>query len=144
MATRRSRSSGARPAEPEPDENGYVDAIAFLESLEDEPLTFGRFMRSMRQCNELTQAQLAATLGISKANLSDIENGRRTVSPARAAAWGEKMGYHPAPFVELALQDQLDRAEVGLKVKVEAACAENRTKHRDGRASGGEVSSGGT
>ena len=121
MTTRSSRSTGNRRAEPEFDENGYVDAIAFLESLDDEPLTFGRYLRSMRECDELTQAQLASMLGISKANLSDIENGRRTVSPARAAAWGEKMGYHPASFVELALQDQLDRAGVELKVKVDAA-----------------------
>ena len=122
MATRRAGKAAVVAHEaPRAYPDGSVDAAAFLESLSGAPLTFGRYLRSLRLCDELTQTQMSATLGISKANLSDIENNRRPVSPRRAAAWAEKLGYHPAAFVQLVIQDQLDRAGLSLRVSVEAA-----------------------
>lgn len=49
-------------------------ARKYLEKLRGEPLTFGRMIKSMRQCDELTQVELAEKMGISKAYLCDIEN----------------------------------------------------------------------
>ena len=43
------------------------------------------------------------------------------VSPERAVAWANILGFPPTVFVKLALQEQLDRAGVKMNVEVEAA-----------------------
>jgi transcriptional regulator with XRE-family HTH domain len=53
----------------------------------------------------MTQEEFAETLGISKQHLSHIENGRKVVSPERAARWASLLGYAESQFVRLALQD---------------------------------------
>jgi DNA-binding XRE family transcriptional regulator len=63
------------------------DAMTFLEKLSGGPLTFAKLLRSIREGEERTQAEFADWLGISKQHLSHIENGRKIVSPQRAARW---------------------------------------------------------
>lgn len=55
------------------------------------------------------------------AHLSDIENGRKTVSPARAARFAHLLGYSPVQFVRLALQGLVDRQGLNLTIEVRAA-----------------------
>jgi hypothetical protein len=57
----------------------------------------------------------------SRSHLCDVEKGRKVVSPERAAAWAETLGFPPTVFVKLALQEQLDRAGVKMSVEVAAA-----------------------
>ncbi len=97
------------------------DAVRFLEKLAGGPLTFGRMLRSIRLGEELSQTDFAGRLGVSKAHLCDIEKGRRTVGPARAWAWGKKLGYPPEQFVELALEASLANDGLKYKVKLEVA-----------------------
>jgi antitoxin HigA-1 len=99
---------------------GSVDAIEALEAL-DGPLTFGGFLRAIREGEAQTLEQMAKVLEVSRHHLSDVELGRRTVSAARAAAWAEKLGYAPSQFVALALQAELDAAGLKLRVSVGAA-----------------------
>ena len=94
-----------------------VDAIAFLEKL-DGPLTFAGAISSIRMCDEISQAAFARRLGISRQNLCDIEKGRATVSPERAARWANMLGYNVAVLVGLALQGQVDAAGLGMKVSL--------------------------
>lgn len=115
MSTRR-RKKGKRPARSE----GSVDAYELLESLYG-PVTLGGMLWSLRMCDEISQAEFAATLGVSRSHLCDVEKGRKVVSPERAAAWAETLGFPPTVFVKLALQEQLDRAGVKMNVEVEAA-----------------------
>ncbi len=96
-------------------------ALQFLEKLNNGPLTFGEMLSSIRKCNHESQTSFAMKLGVSKAHLCDIEKGRRTVSPARAYAWGKKLGYSPEQFVELAIQTGLDDEKLPVKVKIIAA-----------------------
>jgi plasmid maintenance system antidote protein VapI len=63
----------------------------------------------------------AKRLGISRANLCDIEQERKRVSPERAARWARLLGYSETQFVRLAIQADLDAA--GLKYRVEIAAA---------------------
>jgi transcriptional regulator with XRE-family HTH domain len=63
----------------------------------DGPLTFGDALRSIRECDEETQERFASRLGISKQHVCDIEKGRRTVGPARAARWAKLLGYGRRP-----------------------------------------------
>ena len=100
---------------------GRSDAMAFLENLHGGPLTLAKLLRSIREGEALTQAALAGTLGISKQHLSHIENGRKVVSPERAARWAACLGYAESQFVRLALQDALHRAGLRYTVTVKAA-----------------------
>jgi DNA-binding XRE family transcriptional regulator len=97
------------------------EALAFLEKLSGGPLTLAKLLRSIREGEEMTQAVFAETLGISKQHLSHIENGRKVVSPERAARWAAALGYAESQFVRLALQDELDRAGLRYSVTVDAA-----------------------
>jgi len=97
------------------------DAMAFLEELTGGQLTFAKILRSVREGEGKTQAEFAEALGISKQHLSHIENGRKIVSPERAARWASLLGYGEAQFVRLALQDELHRAGLRYTVTVDAA-----------------------
>ena len=80
------------------------DAIKFLENLTGGPLTFSEVLESTRLCEEMNQTLFAKKLGISRSHLCDIEKGRKTVSPVRAARWAKKLGYSERQWAELALQ----------------------------------------
>ena len=100
---------------------GASEAMAFLEELSGGPLTLAKLLRSIRGGEAMTQVQFAKTLGISKQHLSHIENGRKVVSPERAARWASVLGFAESQFVRLALQDELERAGLHYAVSVNAA-----------------------
>jgi transcriptional regulator with XRE-family HTH domain len=95
--------------------------MTILEAIAGESLTFGRLLRATRDGEGETQEVFARRLGVSKSHLSDIENGRKVVSAARAARWAELLGYSPRQFVQLALQDELRDAGLPFRVEVRAA-----------------------
>lgn len=97
------------------------NAVKFLEGLRGGPLTFGRMIESFRKCDEVTQERLAHKMEISKAHLCDIEKGRRMVSPERAAKFAKVMGYMMEQFVAVAIEDQLRKAGLKMKVLLKAA-----------------------
>lgn len=97
------------------------DAVKFLEGITGGPLTLGKLLEAIRLGEEMTQLAFAKQLKIQRPHLSDIEHGRRVVSPERAAKWAKILGYSPEQFVKLAIQDQLDRAGLKLQVDVRAA-----------------------
>ncbi|MEO8177877.1 MAG: helix-turn-helix transcriptional regulator [Deltaproteobacteria bacterium] len=86
------------------------EALKKLEKLIGEPVTFGLYLKSIREAEELLQSEFAEKLGISVQHLSNVENGRKHVSIERAEAWGKALGYPEAMFVQLSLQDQFQRA----------------------------------
>ena len=98
-----------------------ADAIKFLTKLVGGPLTFATMMRSLRECEDWTQKEMARRLGLTTAHVCDIELGRKSVSPSRAARFAKRLGYSERQFVRLALQDLLEREGVRMKVTVEAA-----------------------
>lgn len=91
-------------------------AMIFLEEITGGPLTIAEILKSLRESDEISQKDFAKTLGISKQNLCDIEKGRKAVSPSRAALFAQKLGYPPTSFIRIALQEELNRA--GLKIKI--------------------------
>jgi transcriptional regulator with XRE-family HTH domain len=84
-------------------------------------LTFGRMIASVRVADEIPQAELARRVGISRANLCDIEKGRRSVTVKRAAQFARILGYSVNQFVAVALEDQLRKAGLKVQVRLEAA-----------------------
>lgn len=97
------------------------EAMAFLQRLTGSQLSLGSALQSIRLGEELSQSDFARSLGVSRSHLCDIEKGRKSVSPARAAKWAQLLGYSPEQFVRLALQDQVQQAGLAMKVSVEAA-----------------------
>jgi len=95
--------------------------VKHLEKITGGPLTFARLMWSMRRCEEMSQDDFAKLLGISKSHLCDIEKGRKSVSPKRAAHFARKLGYSEKQFVKFALQATLDND--GLKYSIELSAA---------------------
>ena len=80
-------------------------------------LTVGRFLRSWRLSEGLSQKEFAKKLRMSSANLCDLEKERKGVSPEKAYEIAGLIGYPPAVLVRMALQEQVE--EVGLKFEVE-------------------------
>ncbi|HJX53933.1 MAG TPA: helix-turn-helix transcriptional regulator [Polyangia bacterium] len=97
------------------------DASRFLESLMGGPLTLGAALSGLREADERSLAEFARLLRISRSHLCDIEQGRRAVSPERAARFAQALNQSEAQFVRLALQDQIRSAGLKLTVEVKAA-----------------------
>jgi len=97
------------------------NAMAFLERLSAEPLSLGTALRAIREGEGWSQTDMGQKLGVSRAHICDIEKGRRSISPERAAYWAKVLGYPEKQMVRLALQALLDEAGLGLKVDVSAA-----------------------
>jgi transcriptional regulator with XRE-family HTH domain len=97
------------------------EAMHFLEKLTGGPLTMGELLRALRKSEAQTQEEFASLLEVSKQHLCDIEKGRKSVTPARAALFATRLGQPPAYFIQIALQEDLRNAGLKLKIKVEAA-----------------------
>lgn len=97
------------------------EAVKLLEKLSGGPLTLGRAIASIRKCEELSQEECAKKLRVSKSHLCDVEKGRKTVSPERAASWARLLGYPESVFIRLAIQAELDAAGLKYRVEIEAA-----------------------
>jgi transcriptional regulator with XRE-family HTH domain len=97
------------------------DAMRFLDELIGEPESFGGLVEAIRVSDGISQVAFAKKLGVTRAQLCDIEKGRKKVSPGRAARFAKILGYSEKSFVELALQDLLTDAGMNFKVRVEAA-----------------------
>jgi transcriptional regulator with XRE-family HTH domain len=97
------------------------DTMKVLEKMSGGPLTLGRAMESIRKGEELSQDECAKKLGVSKSHLCDVEKGRKTVSPERAAKWARTLGYPESVLVRLAIQGALDAAGLRYRVDIEAA-----------------------
>jgi transcriptional regulator with XRE-family HTH domain len=93
--------------------------VRLLEKALGESLTLGLRLSSIRKGEDLTLEIFAEKLGISKQHLSDIEKGRKSVSPERAARFAKALGYAEDKFIQLALQDLLIQANLNYKVIIQ-------------------------
>ncbi len=98
-----------------------TDAMKFLEKAAGRPLTLGGLLESLRLSEEMSQIAFAKKLKISPSHLCDIEKGRKTVSAARAAHFAAALRRSETQFVRLALQDEVQRSGLKLKISVRAA-----------------------
>lgn len=92
--------------------------VRVLEKQLGEPLSFGLRLSSLRQAEGETLEVFASKLSISKQHLNDIEKGRKSVSPERAARFARILGFSEDRFIQLAFQDQLIQAGLNYKVHV--------------------------
>jgi DNA-binding XRE family transcriptional regulator len=85
---------------------------------ESGPLSFAVFMRSARTSMDLTQEEFGKKLGISRANVCDIEKGRHLVSTELAVKVARKAGLPEKLALQACLQDQVRKAGSEALVKV--------------------------
>ena len=94
-----------------------------LESLEKKhgPMTVGLFLRAIREADELTQVEFAKRLKISRANLCDIEKGRKLLSTERAIKFSKLLKLPELTLIKLSLQDLLRHSRVNYNVELTKA-----------------------
>ncbi|MBL6989162.1 MAG: helix-turn-helix domain-containing protein [Bacteriovoracaceae bacterium] len=83
-------------------------------------MSFGMFLRVTRKSMELTQVDMAKKLKISRGTLCDIEKGRQLVSPKLAFQIAKTCKFPEVIAVQLAIQDQLKKANLKFKVNLAA------------------------
>ena len=87
-----------------------------MENITGNKLTLGKAIWSIRACEEASQSEYADKLGVSKQYLSALENDRKTVSVKQAQKFAQILGQSDKVFIELALQDLLDRNHIHYSV----------------------------
>ena len=85
------------------------------------PLTFARILYSWRECEEMSQKELAKKLKVTPSTIADLESGRRIPSPKRAAKIALALGALPQSWIELALQDMVRRDGFPYTVSLKAS-----------------------
>ena len=65
--------------------------------------------------------EYAKKLGLSRANLCDLEKGRKLITPERAARMAKKVGVPEKVLIQLAIQDSLHAARLKYTVELKAA-----------------------
>lgn len=84
-------------------------------------MTFGLFIKAMREADDISQISYAKKLKISRANLCDIEKGRKIVSPERAARFAKILKVPEYVLIQLSLQDLLRAANLKYEVLLSEA-----------------------
>ncbi len=96
--------------------NDFLDAGILLEK-EVGILTFGMFLRSVRDLLGLTQEKMAKKLNVTKSSICDIEKGRHLVSPKMAKKIAKKVGLAESFAIKLCLQDLLNRDHINMTIE---------------------------
>lgn len=84
-------------------------------------MTFGLFIKAIREADEISQSTFSKKLKISRANLCDIEKGRKIVSPERAAKIAKILKLSEYLLIQLTLQDMLRSANLKYDVRLSEA-----------------------
>jgi len=84
-------------------------------------MTLAGFLKAWRLSEGCSQAMFARRIGMSPANLCDVEKRRKGVSPKRAAEIAKRLGYSPRVLVQLAINDELSAAGLNLRARVDVA-----------------------
>ena len=85
------------------------------------PMTMGLYISAWRNADGLSLTQFAKKLKISRANLCDLEKGRKLVSPERAAKIAKAMAVPEALLIQLSIQDQLREMKLHYRVELKSA-----------------------
>ena len=98
-----------------------VDTNEFLTSLNCGALTFGQPLASLRQADEAALAQFAATLGISRQHLHQLEPARRVSARNAQCGLPDCSNKAKAIFYSSPLQDLANNSGITASVQVNVA-----------------------
>lgn len=85
------------------------------------PQTVGEFLHTWRATEGMTLKVFGGLVGLSVANLCDIEKGRKGVSAGKAEQIAKALGIPPALLVRLAIEESLQAAGLHYKVEIRPA-----------------------
>ena len=85
-------------------------------SIKQKAQSLGEFLRVHRLGEDVSQVEFAQFLGISKQRLCDIEHDRFSVSIKLSKEFAHKLDLPAEWLVKLALQDQINKEKLSLKV----------------------------
>ncbi len=97
-------------------------SVRRLEHILGEPLTLALLLRSIREGEEWSLADMGKKIGVTRGHVAAVENGK-SVSPEAAARYAKKLGYSAEQFVRLAMQDQLSRAGLRYHISLKPIAA---------------------
>ena len=97
------------------------NAIKQLNNLRKAPLNFKDLLYSVRTTEQMSQVELADLAGTTKAKICDFEKGRRTPTLELCGKIAKALGHSEALFVSKLIEEQIKKANLKLKIKVEAA-----------------------
>ncbi|MEQ1721777.1 MAG: helix-turn-helix transcriptional regulator [Pseudobdellovibrio sp.] len=94
-----------------------------IDSLEDKfgPMSVCLFIKSFREADGVSQSDFAKKLKISRANLCDIEKGRKLIGAKRAAKLAKILKVPETTLLKLALQDTLRQANLNYQINLTKA-----------------------
>jgi transcriptional regulator with XRE-family HTH domain len=108
------------PTRKRPQSKPKSQALRQLEAIAGGPISLAMLVRSIREGEAWSLADLAEKLGVTRGHVAAIEHGK-PVSPEAAARYARALGYSEPQFVQLALQDQVKRAGLRYTVALRAA-----------------------
>jgi transcriptional regulator with XRE-family HTH domain len=85
--------------------------------------SFGEFVRDIRECDEVSQTELAKRMHVSRQFIHAIEKDKANISLEMAVRIAEALGYPYDAFVEIFLNDMLRKFGIKKVVHLESKAA---------------------
>lgn len=85
--------------------------------------SFGDFVRDIRECDELSQIELAKRMRVSRQFIHAIEKNKANISLEMAIKIARALGYPLEAFVEVFLNDLLRKSGINKVVHLEPKAA---------------------
>ncbi len=85
--------------------------------------SFGEFVRDIRECDEMSQTELARRMRVSRQFINAIEKDKANVSLEMAIKIARALGYPYEAFVEILLNDMLRKSGIKKIVHLESKAA---------------------
>lgn len=85
--------------------------------------SFGEFVRDIRECDEISQTELAKRMQVSRQYINAIEKDKANISLEMAVKFAHTLGYPYEAFVEIFLNDMLKKSGIKKVVHLESKAA---------------------
>ena len=85
--------------------------------------SFGEFVRDIRECDEISQTELATRMRVSRQFINAIEKDKAHVSLEMVIKISRALGYPYEAFVEIFLNDMLRKSGIKKVVHLESKAA---------------------
>lgn len=85
--------------------------------------SFGEFVRDIRECDEISQVELAKRMHVSRQFINAIEKDKANVSLEMVMKIARALGYPYEAFVEIFLNDMLRKSGINKIVHLESKAA---------------------
>jgi DNA-binding XRE family transcriptional regulator len=85
--------------------------------------SFGEFVRDIRECDGITQTELAKHMRVSRQFINSIEKDKAKISLEMAIKIARALGYPYEAFVEIFLNDMLRKSGIKKIVHLESKAA---------------------